>query len=221
MSKEREFPWPEKFEEPFRHEQGPGWVFNACMDRNPTMSLYATAYRTAAEELFRPLGESGGAERQHSDLLVYPLVFCWRQYLELTLKEMVAMVRALSGKKGSANLHKHHLMPLWNELKGHLPGLGARFAEIEAVGKTIARLVDYDPDSLAFRYPVDKQGGTTQSDIPLHINLKFLNDTMQGIANWLDAGHAEASERLRYEAEMRAEYEAEMHAAYGSEDDYN
>lgn len=220
MSEAREFPWPERFEEPFRHEQGQDWVFNACMDRTPTMSRYALAYRTAAEELYRPLSESGGAERHRSDLLVYPLVFCWRQFLELTLKEMVAMARALSGKRGSANLHKHPLMPLWNELRGHLPGLGARPAEIEIVGNTIARLVDYDPDSFAFRYPTDKEGGSTQSNIPLLINLKYLNDTMQGIAKWLDAGHSEMSERLRYEAEMRAEYEAEMRSAYGNEDDY-
>jgi hypothetical protein len=220
MSEKREFPWPEKFEEPFRHEQGAGWVFNACMDTTPTIGRYALAYRTAAEELFRPLGESEGAERHHNDLLVYPLVFCWRQFLELMLKEMVSMARALSGKSGSANLHKHDLMPLWNELKRHLPGLGARPAEIEIFGRTLARLAEYDPDSFAFRYPTDKQGASTQSDIPLHINLKFLNDTMQGIANWLDAGHSEMSERLRFEAEMTAEYEAEMRSTYGDEEDY-
>jgi hypothetical protein len=127
------------------------------------------------------------------------------------------MMRALSGKKGSANLHRHDLMPLWNELKVHLPDLGAPPEEVAIVEKTIARLAVLDPDSFAFRYPKDKQGGSTQANVPVRINLRFLHEAMQNIANWLDAGHTEASERLQYEREQQAEYEAEMRAAYGGD----
>jgi hypothetical protein len=215
MSEDEKWPWPDKFVDPFQDVRGPDWVFNACMDRTPTMSRYALAYREGAELLLRPLAESGGSERGHNDLVIYPVVFCWRQFLELMLKDMVMMVRALSGRRGAANLDKHGLMPLWNELKDHLPDLGARPGEIEVVGKTIARFAEFDANSFAFRYPKDKQGGSTQSHVPMRVNLKCLNEAMQNIANWLDCGHTEASERLRFEAEQKAEYEAEMRATYG------
>ncbi len=213
------WPWPETYVDPFQDASGENCVFNACMDRTPTMTRYAMAYREGAELMLRPLAESRGAERQHNDLVVYPVVFCWRQFVELMLKDMVMLVRALSGKNGSANLHKHDLLPLWNELKGHLPSLGARQQQVEIVEKTIARLADLDPDPFAFRYPKDKQGGSTQSGVPIRVNLRFLNEAMQNIANWLDAGHTEASERLQFQLEQQAEYEAEMRATYGCDDE--
>ncbi len=44
------------------------------------MLRYATAYRRAAEMLFKVLEEAQGAEHHHNDLVVYPIVFCWRQF---------------------------------------------------------------------------------------------------------------------------------------------
>lgn len=182
----REFPWPETYVDPFQDASDRNWVFNACMDPAPTMSRYARAYREGAELMLRPLADSGGEDRGHNDLVVYPVVFCWRQFIELMLKDTLMMMRALSGKKGSASLHRHDLMPLWNELKVHLPDLGAPPEEVVIVEKTIARLADLDPDSFAFRYPKDKKGGSTQADVPVRINLRFLHEAMQNIANWLD-----------------------------------
>jgi hypothetical protein len=198
------YPWPEQFEEPFGPERGPDSVYNACMEPAPSMFRYATAYRTGAEVLFKYLAEAGGSERHHNDLVVYPIVFCWRQFLELTLKEMVAMARTLNATTGSADLGQHRLTPLWRELRKHLPDLGAPQVEMDTVEKTIAYLDAFDAGSFAFRYPTDKKGASTQKDIPLLISLRKLDAVMQRIANWLDAGRTEAARRLEWHYEQLA-----------------
>ncbi len=204
MATNSTYPWPDQFEEPFGPERGPDWVFNACMDRAPDMFRYAMAYRRGAEVQFIHLAEADGDERHHNDLVVYPIVFCWRQFLELTMKEMVSMVRVLTDRTGSADLGKHRLMPLWTELSQHLPDLGAAQAEMNIVGKTIAYLDAFDRDSFAFRYPADKKGASTQKSIPTLINLRKLDGVMQRVANWLDAGRSEARMRLDWHYESLA-----------------
>lgn len=219
VSDDEKLPWPEKYADPFQPAREPDgdWVFNACMDERPTRWRYATGYRTGAELLFRYLKMTG--EREHNDVVVYPLVFCWRHYLELVLKESVQNARGLTGTEGKADLSEHRLMPLWEELRPHLPEFGAPPLDIKVVGRTIQYLSRFDPGSFAFRYPTTTNGDSTQSDIPTHINLRHLDKVMQGIANWLDAGISEMAERAQHEAEMQAECEANMHAWYGSEGD--
>lgn len=227
MTEKREFAWPEKYVDPFQKATAPdeNWVFNACMDKRPSWHRYADGYRTGATLMFRYLAMTG--EREHNDVVVYPIIFCWRHYLELALKHSVRMVRVLTSTEGTAKLNEHRLMSLWEELRPHLPDLGASRNDIKVVTRTIQYLARFDPESLAFRYPTDQEGNSTQEDVPSLINLRALHETMEGIANWLDAGISEMTERLsveaelqaQYESEMEAEYEAEMEAEYGSDGD--
>ncbi len=48
------------------------------------------------------------------------------------------MLRVLTATTGPADLGKYRLIPLWTELRQHLPDLGAPPAEMDIVGKTIA-----------------------------------------------------------------------------------
>lgn len=216
MTEYDEIPWPKDFIAPFGEATAPDsdWVFNACMDPMPSWGRYALSYRTGAELLFKYVELSG---ERHNDLVVYPLVFCWRHYIELTLKQLVRSMRLLSNCSGNADLDDHRLMSLWNELQPHLPALGAPPGDIKTVGRTIQYLSRFDPGSFAFRYPTNRDGSSTQGAIPPRINLRRLDMVMRGIANWLEAGISESSMRLEYEAEMRAEYEAEMRAEYSDD----
>src|SRR6266496_6577058 len=151
MAEHEEYPWPGEFEALLAAEKAPSadWVFNACMTTSPTWYRYASGYRRGAELLFKYLEITG--HREHNDLVVYPIIFCWRHHLELTLKYMLELARALSNSEGRARLDKHPLLPLWRELREHLPSLGAPPMEVENVEKTFAYLDGYDASSFSFR----------------------------------------------------------------------
>jgi hypothetical protein len=219
MSEDEKFPWPDKYLDPFEVARPPdeNRVFNACMDADPTWERYMRGYRTGAELLFRYLEMTG--ERGHNDVVVYPLVFCWRHYLELALKQTVSAMRELTGKVGRADLSEHHLMPFWEEIRPHLPSFGAPPGNVTVVGRTLQYLNRFDRGSFAFRYPTTTAGESTQANIPAHINLRRLHEVMQGIANWLEAGLTEMSAHLQYMTEMEAEYESKKRASYGTDDD--
>lgn len=102
--------------------QGEDWHNNAMLGwTHFPWDIYAAGYKDAADALVGAL-----AERKASlDSVVYPLVFLYRQGLELQLKLILPLARRLAGKEAVAD-HQHGLMPLWNELRRHLQQLDPR-----------------------------------------------------------------------------------------------
>ena len=66
----------------------PDWRMNACVNWGGG-TLYSDGYKTAADTLVNQVA----ADRYTSDTLVYPIVFCYRQYLELLLKALLEEAR--------------------------------------------------------------------------------------------------------------------------------
>lgn len=89
----------------------------------------------------------------------YPLVFLYRQGLELQLKLILPLARRLAGKEASADIG-HKLMPLWNELRQHLRQLDPREDDksCPAIEDFIRQLDTVDHGSFAFRYPTTTKG---------------------------------------------------------------
>lgn len=93
----------------------PDWVFNACMDRMPDIYRYATGYRVGAEAMFESIERSEA--QVLNDTLAYPLLFCWRQYLELIMKKLTVEYRLhVRGSAGQPIVH-HKLAAIWAELR--------------------------------------------------------------------------------------------------------
>src|SRR4051812_15553279 len=78
-----------------------GWM-------NFPWELYAAGYKDAADALVQALM----SRHASLDSAVYPLVFLYRQGLELELKVMVRFARRLLGLQRKTD-HGHALMPLW------------------------------------------------------------------------------------------------------------
>ena len=170
--------------------QGEDWHNNAmlgCTYYFP-WDIYATGYKDAADALVGAL-----AERKASlDSVVYPLVFLYRQGLELHLKLILPLARRLVGKEAVAD-HQHGLMPLWSELRRHLEQLGPPESdkELPAIEDFIRQLDTVDPGSFAFRYPTNKKGEVSLPDLR-HVNVRHLSEIMDsvfmllgGIHSWL------------------------------------
>src|SRR4030042_2814002 len=62
------------------------WWNNACLNFiHNGWSIYAIGYKDAADILVSHIEE----KRRYQDTLVYPIVFLYRQYLELALKDII------------------------------------------------------------------------------------------------------------------------------------
>lgn len=68
------------------------WWNNACLNYFPSgWSIYAIGYKDAADILVGHVDEHA----RRADALVYPIVFLYRQYLELALKDLIRQARNL------------------------------------------------------------------------------------------------------------------------------
>lgn len=169
--------------------QGDDWYNNAMLGwTHFPWDIYAAGYKDAADALVGAL-----AERKASlDSVVYPLVFLYRQGLELQLKLILPLARRLAGKEAVMD-HQHGLMPLWSELRRHLDQLELREddKELPAIEDFIRQLDTVDPGSFAFRYPTTKKGDVSLPKLQ-HINVRHLAEVMDsifillgGIHSWL------------------------------------
>ncbi|SCX44850.1 hypothetical protein [Nitrosospira sp. Nsp1] len=169
--------------------QGEDWHNNAMLGWTYfPWDIYAAGYKDAADALVDAL-----AHRKASlDSVIYPLVFLYRQGLELELKLILPLARRLAGKEAITD-HHHGLIPLWSELRRLLEQLDSREddKELPAIEDFIRQMDTVDPGSFAFRYPTTKKGETSLPELR-HVNVRHLSVIMDsvfmllgGIYSWL------------------------------------
>ena len=141
------------------------------------MDLYASGYKEAADVLVRALV----AREASLDSVVYPLVFMYRQGLELQLELMLKEARHLAEEPAASDTD-HKLMPLWRELRQLVEQLDPRPGdkELPAIEEFIRKLDGVDPLSFSFRYPTDKKGGGTLPNLR-HVNVRHLAEIMDSV----------------------------------------
>lgn len=176
------FPWLRPGDKLF--VAGDEWWLNAHLDfEHPNFVFYCPGYRRAAESLIEVVSE----DENLLDFCIYPIVFLYRHYVELRLKETILYARRLLNQEACIPNH-HDLFRLWQERKQLL--LQAKLfppEDEEAIAEgLIKELADADPKSFAFRYPVDTKGAPALPNIRL-ISVKILRDTMERLGNFLDA----------------------------------
>ncbi|MDE2166568.1 MAG: hypothetical protein KGJ66_09560 [Alphaproteobacteria bacterium] len=116
--------------------------------------------------------------------LLYPIIFCYRHYLELTLK---AMLDEHAGKVDFVCDRNHHdLKKLWTDFKAMVERGGDVHPEnFVAMDAIIAEFATIDPQAISFRYAAKSTG----AEIYLPdggVDLINLHDVMNGMANWLE-----------------------------------
>lgn len=187
------------------------WKANACLNwSHDTMSLYIEGYREAADKLVLEVIKSATDQ----DILVFPISFLYRQYIELQLKHIILESRIFlcEGK----NFPEHHrIKDLWDTanslmskiIKYHDPTINNYItkADVQLIQTIITEFVKVDPDSYAFRYPKDKNGNKNLAGIK-HINLRKLQDQMKILKENLDKYFLSVSLLRDYQNEMMSEY---------------
>lgn len=169
--------------------RGEDWHNNAMLGWSySSWDIYAAGYKEAADVLVQALAE----RKATLDSVIYPLVFLYRQGLELQLKLMLQQARRLA-QKDSPPDHHHGLIPLWNELRLLIVELDPTMddKELPATEHFICQLDSVDPGSFAFRYPTKRTGEVSLPELH-HINVRHLSEIMDstfrllsGIYYWL------------------------------------
>lgn len=169
------------------------------------------------------------------DTHVFPIIFNYRQFLELSLKSLYLDYSSHSIKEKIATLHSagHDLMKMWQKLEPILLNLYAGNENKEMVNTVksyIKQFHDTDRSSFNFRYPITKEM------VPVfktekRYDLVNLKTRMQELSNYFDGADGQLdylkscqedqdAYRRELEAEMRAiqaEYEAEARKEYEAE----
>ena len=177
---------------------------NAVVNYSPERwYMYATGYREAADQLV----EQAITVHHHLDVLVYPIVFLYRQYLELRLKEIILQGNLLLDHHVSVPA-THELDALWvsaqRVVKEVWPNADDREG-LEGIDAVVQELAAVDPQSMAFRYPVDKKTRKPLIRPSItHINLRNFRDVLREVSSLLDGASTGITEYLSDKSEMRA-----------------
>ena len=164
-----------------------GWD-NACLHIGVDGWLtYALGYKEAADRLVEQLE----AQRRHQDLLVYPIVYLYRHYLEVAIKGLVRQAQTLLGNSVEIPA-KHTIADLWTTCSALLERVspGDSVEEQRQIGRLLREFATVDPTSTAFRYPVDLKGNQSLSGIR-HIDLPNVRDVIGKIAVILNGAAAQ------------------------------
>ncbi len=160
------------------------WQANACLNwsHNP-LELYAIGYKKAGDRLV----EFVLTNARDQDVLIYPIVFLYRQYVELRLKEIIREGRILLEE--GHDFPKHHkIWDLWCITKKIAIKAFENENEPSALDYTehvIKEFSQIDPDSFAFRYPITKQGDRTLGGVT-HINIRRMAEHIEKLSRDLE-----------------------------------
>lgn len=162
------------------------WHNNACLNFMPDMSYgYIEGYLRAGDILVDYVNEQASGQ----DVLVYPIIFCYRHHLELRMKEIIKLGRNLLDGKGDYD-DNHQLTVLWRDCRTIVLRV---WAENEAPGELplidhfITELDRADSKSDGFRYweSTKRSGRTPNLEGIGHINIRHFRDCMKAMTDFL------------------------------------
>lgn len=211
MFYELQTPWPQDGDNLFI--EGEDWYLNSCLHfLSDDLGLFITGYKEAADRLVKSIME----DRNDQDSLVYPILFLYRHYLELSLKRLIREGNRLLDNPSPwgdigfpTDARSHNLLSLWDECKKILEQMGAKHADLKipdqdlkAVSNLLAQFSQQDSISYAARYPTDKKNSPSFPNLDV-INVRNLAEVMEKIAAFFDAENIAVSVHLDFKQEMR------------------
>jgi hypothetical protein len=172
-------PWPDDSTHVFQPgEPGPGL---AWMPQYPCQwHRYAEGYREAAERLY-----ASWCALSH-DCLVFPLVFLYRHYVELRVKEL--LLSAVGFLDLPENWKQNHdIAALWHVLKPLLRQVFPDEPERDLLNseRLMLELATRDPSSFEFRYPESKDGQRYLEDLERLDVVNFI-DALRKLSAFLE-----------------------------------
>ena len=157
---------------------------------------YAIGYKRAGDALAIRFIDKW----QGNEILLFPMIFLYRQYLELRLKELLLSGKRSVGESGDFE-ETHELPRLWKPcqkiLAEHWP------EEPCETWDNVSRLIDefhkIDPSGEAFRYPYTSKMKGRKITVPANcVGVRNFYEVMQRLAAFFEA-HSEGIDAWRRE----------------------
>ena len=149
---------------------------------------YIVGYKEAADTIIQHALVKG--DNRTLDTTVYPACFLYRQYLELTLKDIYLSnsKETIQEKEKTLRGCQHNLRKIWAKAKELIID---DFSDgdkviLKAVESYINQFADEDSNSFTFRYPVTKDLDPVHKNEKI-INLKNLAKRMDELETFLSA----------------------------------
>jgi hypothetical protein len=163
---------------------------------------YVEGYKRAADLLVQHVGDT----QRDQDFLVYPIVFLYRQAVEVSLKHLIWVGNQLQNKPPEVPKH-HRLVPLWGVCRPIIEEVWPRGPkqDLDAVAEVLDQFEARDPVSTVFRYPITKEGRVSLSSRE-RIDIRNFAEVANRILSLLDGCASGFSEYLQYKWEMEREY---------------
>ncbi len=178
---DKEYKWPQDGDLLFTTSKEIGSNANINIHRHGRLVMMITGYKRGADLLVAEAATSPISR----DTLVYPIIFSYRQFIELALKYLIATYGKAVGV--NENWTSHDILHLWAEFKKLLEGYGGTEADNSdrAVASMVKEFSEIDKNSFTFRYPADKDGKLVPIELD-ELDLTSLSITMDGISHYFD-----------------------------------
>lgn len=149
-------------------------------DDTEGFAIYSKGYKDAADRLV----EYTQTDKTSINFLVFPILFLYRHYLELALKEIIIAANRFLEKEHNV-AKSHNIMHLWEKVKGLISDVDLDIPsnEMNAVENQISQFYKLDESSMTFRYPVNKQGRIFEN-LSDYINIQNVREIVDGLHSW-------------------------------------
>lgn len=173
--------WPDKKKSLFSDRKD--WWNTARLEigsKSEGLAIYSQSYKDAGDRLV----EYAQTDKTSINFLVFPILFLYRHYLELALKEIILTATQYLEKEHDA-INSHSLSQLWREAKKLISEVDLNIPndEMVAVENQISQFHKLDKSSMTFRYPVDKQGNVFKN-LSDYINIENVREIVDGLHAW-------------------------------------
>ncbi len=152
--------------------------------------IYADGYKKAADILVQDVLKTGTKK----NFLIYPIIFLYRHHLELRLKDIIRNSGILTGQVPDIPVH-HRIGDIWNDCKKIILELQSANEDssinLDIISRCIGEFQKYDPGAVAFRYPMNKKGETSLSNLKQIDILNFseignkLSNAIDSLSEWV------------------------------------
>lgn len=190
------FRWPQAGDRLFT--VSPAWGGNATLAEPPhsRMVLMMAGYKRAGDLMVAHATDVRGDR----DTLVFPILFNYRQHIELSLKYLIATYGRSVGVEADGIWRSHDLKVLWARFQAVVRGFDVSDpgGADEAVGRIVEEFAAIDPGSFTHRYPLDTKGRPMPLVIQ-HLDLAVLADVMNAVDGYFTGcdGYLDALENER------------------------
>lgn len=191
--------WPQKGDKALQKSPVPDGGARIAADARQRMIVMAEGYRKGAD-IMVDAARTNAFER---DYLVYPILFAYRQFIELSLKDLINTYGPDVGVP--VQWSSHDLTFLWSQFKLVTKRYTAASGdETDAAVESIIReFAKIDPNSYSYRYPVDTKGMPVPVTHDM-LDLDVLKDVLEGVSTYF-VGSSDYVDHLKYDAPVETE----------------